>query len=343
MDFEPKKIIVIRLSSIGDILLATPLLRILKKRFPQTAIDFITKKRYFDLVQANPHLNQVYAFDEEIGFSDLRQIKRKIRANGYDTVIDIHKNFRSLYLRCGLEAKILKYSKFRIRRFILIKLGLNLYQKVVPVYQRYIASAASLNVKDDGQGLELFLDPKVELTTDSLLKRCGFQGEHPVVGLAPGAAFETKRWLPDGFAAVARRLAEKDHAQIFLFGDTNDQAITKPIAEAVGTAALDLAGRLSLMETACSMAHCDVVLSNDTGLMHMASALGKKIVAIFGPTTKELGFFPVVRHSKVIQVDLKCRPCSHVGSHKCPKRHFCCMREISSDMVYDAVRNYLKK
>jgi len=339
---EPKKILVIRLSSMGDILLTTPLLRVLRKRFPNAKIDFVVKNRFLDLLRTNPHIDQIYSFDETIGFADLRRIKHELGGIGYDIVIDIHKNFRSGYLRCCLGgAKILKYSKYRIRRFILIKLGLNLFRQIIPVHQRYIASATSLNLKDDGQGLELLLDQAVISKSDTLLKQMGFRGDHPVVGITPGAGFNTKRWLSERFTDVARRLVDEDNAEILLFGDAREREITTPIAKAIGSSVIDLGGQLTLMETACAMAHCDVVLCNDTGLMHLASALGKKIVAIFGPTTKELGFFPLAPNSQVIQVDLKCRPCSHVGSRKCPKGHFRCMRDITVDSVYEAVRDYL--
>ena len=343
MIHTPTKILVIRLSSIGDILLTTPLLRVLKKRYPEANIDFVTKKRYIDLVRKNPHLNQVLAFDEEIGFSDLSRIKRHIKNGKYDTIIDIHKNWRSFYLRSFIgRPKILQYRKYRIRRFILIKLGLNLYNQPVPVYQRYINSVKSLDVQDDLEGLEIHLDPRVQSFTNSFLQRLGLRTDTLTVGIAAGAAFMTKRWPPERFQKVAKQLTDDDGAQILLFGDTPDRHFTQTIAKAMGPAALDLAGRLTLMQTACAMAHCGVVVTNDTGLMHMASALKKRIVAIFGPTTEELGFFPVTPQSRVIQVDLSCRPCSHIGSHKCPKGHFRCMREISSDRVYAAVRDYLQ-
>ncbi len=343
MNNEPRKILVIRLSSIGDILLTTPLLRLLKRRFQQAEIGFVIKKQFVDLIRTNKNVDRIFCFDASAGFADLRRIKREIRDLGYDLIIDIHKNFRSYYLRRGLRnAKVVSYRKYLLQRFLLIKLGWNTYSQIVPVYQRYLMSVAELGIRDDGAGLEFFLDLDVKEKVDELLHRRGLLIDHLTIGLAPGAGFATKRWLPEYYTAVAQQAMEGRNAQILLFGNEKDRSITREIAGLMRSPVIDLSGQFSLMESACALARCDLLITNDTGLMHLATALQIKTVAVFGPTTKELGFFPVGRMVRVAEnQELSCRPCTHMGSKRCPKGHFRCMRDLKPERVYKLAADLL--
>ncbi len=343
MNNEPRKILVIRLSSIGDILLTTPLLRLLKKRFPQSEIGFVIKKQFVDLIRTNRNVDRILSFDSSAGFSDLRRIKREIRELGYDLVIDIHKNFRSCYLRSGLlKAKVVGYSKYRLRRFLLIKLGWNLYGKVVPVHRRYLTSVADLGIRDDGAGLEFFLDLAINEKVAAELRRRGLRANSLTIGLAPGAGFATKRWLPEYYAEVARRMVAEKSAQILILGGENDYAVAREIAGLIGKPVVDVSGQFSLMESACALARCDLLITNDTGLMHLATALHIRTVAVFGPTTKEFGFFPVGGMARVAEnLTLNCRPCSPMGSKRCPKGHFRCMKDLPPGRIYQLATQLL--
>ena len=132
-------------------------------------------------------------------------------------------------------------------------------------------------------------------------------------------------------------LIQDNNAQVILFGGEQDKTLAIKIAETVHTNIFNFAGKLSLMESACVMSHCDIMLSNDTGLLHMATALKIPVVAIFGSTTKELGFFPTGTPNRVLQVDLNCRPCTHIGRNTCPKGHFRCMQDITPLQVYNTL------
>ncbi len=325
---EPKKILVIRLSSIGDILLTTPLLRVLHRRFPEAQIDFVIKTRFAELMRNNPHLHELRLLDTETGEEGLQELRRKIRMAGYDLVVDIHRNFRSFYLRRGLPgAGIATYSKQMVRRFLLVRTGVNLYREVIPVHQRYIRALRRWGIEDDGLGLEFFIDPQAErLISLRLAER---SNARPLVGIAPGAGFATKRWPAENFLEIARGLIREHQADILLLGNKADRELTSPMASALGAGVYDWAGTLTLQQSAAAVASCDLLISNDTGLMHLACALRVPVLAIFGPTTRELGFFPVGPESEVIEnEELSCRPCSHLGGERCPKDHFRCMREI---------------
>lgn len=334
----PVRILLIRLSSIGDIILTTPLIRLLQQRFPGAELDFVIKKRFTDLVKANPHLNHIYAYDESLGFADLARIRRAIRQRRYEVVLDLHKNLKSLFLTAGLTGcRLWRLQKFGLKRFLLVYLKWNWYREIVPVYRRYIDTAASLQVRDDGLGPEFFLASETKAQVLRLLSAENLAPGRPAIAIAPGAGFFTKRWLPDRFARVAHDLQRNLGAQILIIGGTQDQSWATEIKNQLNGPVLNLAGRLSLMETACVLAQCDLLIANDSGMMHLASALGIKVVAIFGATVAEFGFFPFAAQSRVLQRPLRCRPCSHIGSHKCPQGHFRCMKEIQTDQVYQAV------
>lgn len=338
-----EKILVIRFSSIGDILLASPLLRILRAKFPNAEIDFLVKKRFADLVRYNPNITQVLEFDEKRGLRDLRIHKEKIKNLHYDLLVDIHKNFRSAYVRYGAGARyVAKYSKMRLPRLVLIITKLNMYPRLMPVYKRYLLSVADFGMQDDNQGLEIFFPDEYHAIAHKKLLENGFQNKKLKIGLAPGAGYFTKRWLPDYYAELADKLAEDFDAEILLFGDRNDLCITRNITHQMNTPAIDMAGKLSILETAAALDKCDALVCNDTGLMHIGCALKKNVVAVFGPTTEELGFFPVGENTQVVQTNISCRPCSHVGSKHCPRGHFKCMKEITPNMVFEEIRKMIK-
>jgi len=338
-----EKILVIRFSSIGDILLVSPLLRVLHARFPNAEIDFLVKKRFADLVRYNPYVTQVFEFDEKRGLRDLRIHKEKIKNSHYDLLIDIHKNFRSAYVRYGAGARyVATYSKMRWPRFVLIITKLNMYPRLLSIYKRYLLSVADFGVQDDNQGLDIFFPDEYRVSAHKTLLENGFQNKKLKIGLAPGAGYFTKRWLPEYYAELADKLAEDLNAEILLFGDRNDLCITRLITRQMNTPAIDMAGELSILETVAALERCDVLVCNDTGLMHIGCALKKKVVAVFGPTTEELGFFPVGENARVVQTDISCRPCSHVGSKRCPRGHFKCMKEITPNMVFEEIQQIIK-
>ena len=335
-----ENILVIRFSSIGDILLASPLLRILKKHYPHATLTFATKKQFVDLVRTNPHVDSILAFDPAEGLRGLRRLRAELKRRSFDVIIDIHNNFRSQILRSFQPgARVFVYKKYRWQRFLLIRFGWNLYSEIIPVYRRYLDCVSSLGIADDGLGLEFFPEAEVKRQVQARLREAGVEEGAPVIAMAPGASFATKRWPVEYFADVAKRWLEVQKSMILLLGGENDREITSQIAKMAERRIVDLAGELNLMETACALSECRLLITNDTGLMHLANALKIKTLAIFGPTTRELGFYPDERISRVVENEqLKCRPCTHVGRQRCPKKHFKCMVDIEPDHVYEVAR-----
>ena len=233
-------------------------------------------------------------------------------------VIDIHKNFRSLFLRTGIGANhIAEFKKYALNRWLLVKFKLNLYHQIIPVYQRYIDSLKDFDLKYDNKGLDIYFPDQLVQKINEQWNGTLSNKYKLIVGMAPGASFLTKQWHVEGFIEIAKYLIEKYQAAILLFGNGQDKAITTEIYSKIQEHLFDVAGQLSLLETTALMNYCHLVVTNDTGLMHIASALKKKVVAIFGSTTEELGFFPYTTDSRIVQNnDLKCRPCSHIGRNK---------------------------
>jgi lipopolysaccharide heptosyltransferase II len=333
------KILIIRLSSIGDIVLTSPLIQLLRQKYPESTIDFVVKKALLDLVAHNPAIEHIYIFDKSQGFKQLRDFKKQIRLAKYDLIIDIHKNFRSLYLRTGSSARrIVKYKKYPFRRWLLVQLKINLFREVIPIAQRYITSLPEFRHIKKSPELNFQIPGEVK---KQVSEKWSIAADKPIYGMAPGASFKTKRWTVEGFIAIARYIIDHLNGAIILFGNERDLAITSQITAKVSGEIIDSAGKCSLLETAALLDQCELIITNDTGLMHIATALDKKVVAIFGSTTKELGFFPYSNKAVVVENnDLKCRPCSHVGRHECPKKHFRCMKDISMDQVVESIKSF---
>ena len=344
MKGNPEKILILRLSSIGDILLTTPLIRRLDQAFPGAQIDFVVKSQFADLLRTNPHLDKLYTLDAKKGWPALRKLRRMLRLQKYNLVIDIHNNFRSRCLRRQKNARIVKVRKYKVQRFFLVKFGWNFYRKITPVHQRYMDTVAETGIFDDGRGLEFFPDQGVQNEIDALLNNKGRNPGRLFVCIAPGASFATKKWPPEGFTAVAKKLINDFGAQILFLGDSRDAEMTQVINKKLDGAGIDLAGKLTLMQSACALNRVDMALTNDSGLMHLSTALGKPTVAVFGSTVRELGFFPVGPRAAVVEnKDLACRPCTHMGRRRCPKKHFRCMMDIPPNAVFDAAATLLRK
>ncbi len=328
-----RKILIIRLSSIGDIVLATPLVRVLRKKFQDSQIDFIVKKEFSALLRYNPYITNLIELDTSKGFKELLRLKRKILAEKYDLIIDIHNNLRSIFLRTFSGAKVLKVNKRVFKRFLLVKFKINLYKNAIPVAERYIETVTRFSIKNDNQGLDIFVPAEIiGVAKDKI----NFSSENFYIAIAPSAKHETKRWPVERFAKLADELIEKFNAKIILLGGAEDIEICSKLKSMTQGEIINLCGKTTLLESAGVLSLCKLLVTNDSGLMHIASALKIKVVAIFGSTVKEFGFFPYGTKSIVVEKPISCRPCSHIGRSKCPKGHFNCMLSIQVDDVFKA-------
>lgn len=337
---NPRKILIIRLSSIGDIVLSTPLIRVLRNKFPNSQIDFIIKREFAELLKYNPNLTNLIEFNSENGFKELLKLKRQILKEKYDLIVDIHNNLRSVFLRTFTGARVVRINKRVFKRFLLVKFKINLYKNAIHVVDRYIETLYNFSIKNDNQGLEIFVP---EDTIETTKNKIDFSDENFYIAIAPSAKHETKRWLPERFAQLGDKLAEKFKAKIILLGGKEDEDRCRLIEQMMINKPINLCGKTSLLESAAALSLCKLLVTNDSGLMHIGSAMKTKIVAIFGSTVKEFGFFPYGVESITIEKNISCRPCSHIGKDKCPKGHFRCMKDIQVDDVFNACVKLLEK
>jgi heptosyltransferase-2 len=327
----------------GDVLLTTPVLRMIKKRFPQAQLDFLVKESYIALLENNPHIDSLFSLKSKACIGEMGQIIANLRGQRYDLIVDLQSNIRSILISlfCRAQYKV-RVRLNRFRRLLLVRFKWETVRTVKPIPLRYLDTVRLFGVIDDGKGLELFVNNQSRESIHYRLKLTHLKSLKPIVALAPGAGRATKRWIESGFAQVGQHFLDRGF-EIVIVGGREDADVSRRIANLINPFPMNLSGDLSLTETAAVLDKSILLITNDTGLMHMAAALNKSLVALFGPTTDQLGFFPFRAHSIVLERQLDCRPCSYHGSVRCPKGHFKCMIDISHHEVISAAHQLLNK
>jgi heptosyltransferase-2 len=336
VDFQDiERILVIRLSSLGDILLTTPVLRVLREYCPAAQLDFLTKAAYQDILRTNPCVDRLLLWEPQQG---LREMLRRLRQTRYDIVVDLHRTLRSRLLYRGLLAeRKLAYPKRTIRRALLVHLGWNTLRAMTPVPERYMAPLRCLGMTAPLPPLELHLTAESQEAMQAYLQQELPESRmRPLLAVAPGAHWSTKRWPVERFAGAAQTLAQTQQAAVVVLGSAEDRQLAQQLCQQLSVPVLDSTGKLSLMHTAALLQQCHLLLSNDSGLMHMAAALQVPVVAIFGPTVQEFGFYPFKASAQVVSAAIACRPCSTKGSAQCPRGHHHCMQQVTVAHVLTA-------
>ena len=339
-----QRIVIIRFSSIGDIVLTTPTLRALRRRFPDARIDMVTKREYAELVETNPNVNHIYRYDSPSGVNGLVQLSRELRQARYDLCVDLHCNLRSRILRLLMQPKEqTTYSKEIFARTLLVQAKINRYGRMLPVPERYLAPLARFGVQNDDNGLELFPTEQDDAHVAGLFAEHGLRRDEQLIGFGAIAAHPLKQWPIENFVTLGQRLLEQYQARIVLFGGPGDRENAERIAQQLPNRPIVLCGRVSLLASAAALKRCAIFIGNDTGTVHIAAAMQRPVVAMFGPTVEEFGFYPYRTPAKVISTPLPCRPCTHTGKGRC-KIHetHACMTRIRVDEVLHAAETLLR-
>jgi heptosyltransferase-2 len=325
------KFLIVRFSSIGDIVLTTPVIRCLRKKYPDAIIHYLTKKKFAGIVESNPYLDKVFLLEDNLN-STIKELENE----DYDHIIDLHRNLRTLRMKNAMrEIPFHSFNKLNIKKWIYTNFKIN----VMPekhIVDRYMATVENLGVLNDGLGLDYFI-PKDEMIKEGDLPFSHLQG---YIAIAIGAAHNTKK-LP---VTKLKELVEKIQFPIILLGGKEDFLNGEKIAEPDNVKIYNACGKFSLNESADIIRNAKLVISHDTGLMHIAAAFKKNILSVWGNTVPSFGMVPYQTKYEVFQVNkLWCRPCSKTGYNKCPLGHFKCMNSQSMDAIVESTRINLEE
>lgn len=311
------KVLIIRFSSIGDIVLTTPVIRCCKQQLKNAEIHFVTKTVFKPVLENNPYIDKLFTLKD-----DINEIADLLKKENYDYIIDLHNNLRSKRLCVLLNKKTFIFKKLNVRKWLAVNLKNKSFLPDIHIVQRYLNAAKPLGVYDDGKGLDYFLNEADTVNTLSIsqnLKR-GF------TALVVGGSYYTKKIPINKLIEIANQ----SKLPIVLMGGKEDSETAQLVLQETKNT-FNACGIFSLNQSASVIRQAELVISSDTGLMHIAAAFGKKIYSVWGNTIPEFGMSPYKPHpeSKIIEVNgLSCRPCSKLGYGKCPKEHFNCMNQI---------------
>ncbi len=314
------KFLIIRFSSIGDIVLTTPVVRCLKNQVEGAEIHYLTKKQFSGVLSSNPYIDRLWLLEDK-----LSELNKLLAAENFDYIIDLHNNLRSLRVKLDLRKKAFSFNKINI----------------LPnnhIVDRYLETLKFFNVKNDLKGLDYFLSVD---NLDSIKKNLPNLPER-YVAMVIGAQHETKKAKPESLADICNKIK----IPIVILGGKDDKILAESIVTKIlnPDRIVNAAGLLSLDQSALLVKNSELVITHDTGLMHIAAAFKKKIVSIWGNTIPEFGMYPYLSdsESRIFEVkNLKCRPCSKIGYQSCPKMHFKCMKNQNTTEIANYINSVI--
>ena len=317
------KILILRFSSIGDIVLTTPVIRAVKQQVKNTELHYCTKPSFKSILETNPYIDRVHCLEGSLG-----TLIDTLKKEKFDYIIDLHNNLRTSIIRFRLGIPSQSFDKLNFKKWLLVNFKINKLP-AIHIVDRYLEAASALGVKNDGIGLDYFI-PEKDSVNLSILPEAFQQG---YLAFAIGAQHFTKR-LP---TSKIIELCEKIQLPILLMGGKDDAETGETIVTHFSSSRKSIfntCGKFNLNQSASFIKQSKLVVSHDTGLMHIAAAFSKEIYSIWGNTMPEFGMYPYKTIYHLIEnKELNCRPCSKIGYQKCPKGHFKCMNDQNFDSI----------
>ncbi|MEE4256163.1 MAG: glycosyltransferase family 9 protein [Bacteroidales bacterium] len=314
-----QKILIIRFSSIGDIVLTTPVIRCLKEQLPDAEIHYLTKEKFYPVIKANPHITRIHTFNEKLG-----ELIKELKTFDFDYIVDLHKNLRSSRVKMALRKASGSYNKLNKEKWLLVNFGINKLPDI-HIVDRYFKAVEGLGISNDHKGLDYFIPDGDRLGQEEL--PTGFADGF--VALVIGGMHYTKMFPEEKILA----LCELIDMPVMLMGGPDEHKLAERIKERCRGGVFNSCGLYNINQSASVISLATKVVTNDTGLMHIAAAFKKEIFSIWGNTIPGFGMAPYMpgneSRSHIMEVDgLTCRPCSKIGYNKCPRKHFRCMMDI---------------
>ena len=336
------KFLIIRFSSIGDIVLTTPVVRCLKKQVVTAEVHYLTKAAFRPILKANPYIDRIHTLAD-----DLDATIEELRKEDFDYVIDLHHNLRTWKVKRGLKKQSFSFDKLNVEKWLLTNFKID----KMPdrhIVDRYLDTLKTFNVVNDGAGLDYFIpaDEELKPTDIPTAHQAGY------IGLVIGAAHATKRLPLHKLEAICK---EARHPLILL-GGPEDAETAKKLAAIDPIKIYNACGQFKLNESAALVRQAKMIVTHDTGLMHIAAAFKRPVISIWGNTVPEFGMYPYYGDNylfhyrqgaqrlfgdlpyQIMEIKgLSCRPCSKIGYDKCPKRHFKCMEQQPMEVIIKAI------
>lgn len=325
------KFLILRFSSIGDIVLTTPVIRCLKQQVPDAEIHYLTRKGFAPVLENNPHIDTLHLFDETPV-----ECRETLNAHRFDAVIDLHHNQRTLLVKRWLKKPAMgtfSFRKLNVEKWLLVNLKID-RMPALHIVDRYMETVSTLGVKNDGKGLDYFITDQDRF----IFNRVPESHRSGYIAVAIGAQHATKRLPTEKLIEICRGIK----SPVLLLGGLGDVVAGMEIERAAGDHVRSLCGELSLNESAAIVEGARVVLTHDTGLMHIAAAFKRPIVSVWGNTVPQFGMTPYYGSAsvtnRIFEVSgLSCRPCTKIGFDNCPKGHFNCMGKQDLDSIINTV------
>lgn len=327
------KFLILRFSSIGDVILTTPIIRGLKEQVEHAEIHFFTKPAYREILAANPYVDKLHVLHD-----DLNQQLKELDKEEFDYIIDLHKNLRTFKVKSKLKRVSLSFDKLNFQKWLMV----NFKWDRLPdkhIVDRYYEVVEVFDVKDDQKGLDYFIPPEDEVDVSELFPEAYSNG---YLGIVLGANHNTKKLTDEKINAVIDSL----EVPVVLMGGKEDETFGETIRNNHKEKVYNACGRFRINQSASLVKQARVILSPDTGLMHMAAALKVPLVTVWGNTIPEFGMYPYYpnAHSAIFEMkDLGCRPCSKLGFKECPKKHFRCINDLDTQKIVTKIKEFWKK
>ncbi len=354
------KILIIRLSSLGDVVLVSTVIDALKEKLPAAALSLLVYSKYSDLYDKDQRLTDLISLSPASFF----HLLRKLRKMGFDTILDLHCNIKSLLIRMLVPAgKKVSYRKGHWRRAMMVRAArlkapspqralvapcrlvaglLCRRTRTHHTVQLFLEPLRRLGVEATIRPPRLFIQPEAAVEMGGLLSQNDISAEQVLIGITPGARWSAKRWIASGFAQVCDQLLKDPNIRLIFLGNQADLNFTQQILTRMWGKPLVATGRFGLKGLVAAIGRCSLLLTNDSGPMHIATAVGVPVVTIFGPTHPKLGFSPLGPRDILLHAGLPCSPCSLHGEKKCILKHRQCMEQITPEMVLEAIRRVLE-
>ncbi len=317
-----------------------PLLSRLRAIFPNSVIDLATKEEYRDLFNGNKNIDNLHTLREG-NWRQLLELRKEIQQNKYDIILDAHNVIRSNFLYHSISAKRkVQITKDHIKKFLLIKYKLNLYKDAKTQVEKYLDLTDLFDRSCRKDEEDKFQLPREAVDmADTIIKKADF-GEKQIIAVSPGAKWDTKKWPEKNFRNLVSTLG-RNNFNVVLVGGAEETRLSSMIAETNRYPLINTTGKLKIWETGAVLKRCSLLVTNDSALLHLSEYVGTPVTALFGPTVREFGYYPLLEESRAVEVDLDCRPCSRSGSNICPLGTKECLKSISVETVIRKIESLL--